>query len=356
MEYQREAFERLLGPVDLVCNSFSGPILNSELSEVYPVRIRRLSPLNHYVLFYLYVRRVVDLGAYDFVYVRYPFALPSFLWFLRQVERVNPNAKIIVEIATYPYRHELQTFRQKVLGWLDDLGAGRLKYHVDAIVTFYGQSQIHGIPCIRSNNGIDVDALPLRRPISGGGLSLVAVGNLAERHGVDRAIRGIAEDTGEHWSETTLHVVGDGPALRGLRALAEELGVEAQVQFHGMLTGQSLDQVFDRADGALDSLGIHRLALPSSSSLKAREYCARGIPFVLAGEDPDFPDSLDFVLRVPSDESPLDIARVRAFVERNADEPGLSERMRSYAESRLTWDAKLAPVARLLGAEEARGS
>lgn len=356
MEYQRAAFERLVGPIDLVCNSRAGPMLNGEVARAYPIQIRRLSPLNHYAVFYSYLPRLVDLGSYDFIYVRYPFAIPSFLWFLRQAARTSPRAKVVVEIATYPYKHELQTYRQKVFGWLDDRGAGMLKRYVDAIVTFYGQSEIHGIPCIQSANGIEVDALPLRRRTRNEGLSIISVGNLAERHGVDRAIRGLAGDLDEGTEKATLHVVGDGPAIGGLTTLANELGVATQVKFHGTLTGRALDEVFEDADVALDSLGVHRLALPSSSSLKAREYCARGIPFVMAGHDPDFAERTPFVHRVPPDDSPLDFSALRAFVAQTIDAPDLSERMRAYAKAHLAWDVKLAPIVEFLGREQVRVS
>ena len=99
------------------------------------------------------------------------------------------------------------------------------------------------------------------------------------------------------------------------------------------------------ADVALDSLAIHRLRLPTSSSLKAREYCARGVPFVLASADADFPPELDFVHRTSSDESALDVSALVSFYERlRRMHPDVHREMRRHAEKSLSWKTKLEPL------------
>jgi hypothetical protein len=130
-----------------------------------------------------------------------------------------------------------------------------------------------------------------------------------------------------------------------LQALATTLGVDSSVRFMGIQQGAELDAVFDNADVALDSLATHRLDLPCSSSLKAREYCARGVPFVTATQDPDFPECLDFIHRVSSTDQPLNISAVREFHEQILRSlPNATTEMRDYAESHLSWTTKLEPV------------
>jgi hypothetical protein len=182
---------------------------------------------------------------------------------------------------------------------------------------------------------------------------MIAVGNFAERHGLDRVLLGMARYVNQDAAKRiNLHLVGDGPAMPTLTALTSELQIEDCVRFHGLKTGAELDEVFDEADVALDSLSIHRLQLPCSSSLKAREYCARGIPFVLASNDPDFPVGLPFVHRVPSDDSPLDVSALVAFYDRlQQSDRAASESMRRYAEENLTWDSKLEPLVHYLREE-----
>jgi len=351
MEYQRAAFSRIVGDVDLVCNSLRGPMFNGESAGKYRLTGRGWSSLNHYGFFYSHVTKYVKTGEYDFLYIRYPLAVPSFLGFLRQARRANPKMVVVVEIATFPYRREFQSLKRRVLLLLDDLGRGRLKHYVDAIVTFYGQSEIYGIPCVRLRNGVDVDRIRLRhaRPF-GDEFAMIAVGNTAERHGLDRVLRGLAQHVNQPSAKRiTLHLVGDGPATPELAALTSELQIEDHVRFHGFKTGADLDAVFDESDVAIGPLSMRQLQLPSSSSLRVREYCARGIPFVLTGDDPDFPAGLSFVHRVPSDASPLDISALVDFYE-NLQEanPEIGRSMRRYAEEHLTWDVKLKPLAHYL--------
>ena len=161
MQYQWDALSALTGSVDLVCSSKQGPVLNGELAQKYQITGRWFDSLNHYSLFYEYVARLANTERYDFLYIRYPLALPSFLRFLRRVKKANPKAQIIVEIATFPYRRELRAPKQRILLALDDLGHGRLKDYVDAIVTFYGQPEIFGVPCLQMQNGVDVTRIAL---------------------------------------------------------------------------------------------------------------------------------------------------------------------------------------------------
>lgn len=354
MEYQWAAFSELTASADLVCNSIRGPVLNGKPAGKYPITGGGFDSLNHYGLFYFRIARWAEMRSYDFLYIRYPLALPSFLAFLRKAKRENPNMKIVIEIATFPYRRELEGFRRRVLRTFDDLGQGRLKNHVDAIVTFYGQREIFGVPCFQLTNGVDIDRVRLRTATpSCNEFAMIALGNLANRHGLDRVLQGMARYANQPDAKRiTLHVVGDGPAVPDLMALTSQLQLDELVHFHGLKGGPELDAVFSETHIALDSLAIHRLQLPRSSSLKAREYCARGVPFVLASDDPDFPATLPFVHRVPSDDEPVDIA---AFVEfyghLRQTAPAIHQDMRQYAEKHLTWKAKLEPLVKHLQQE-----
>lgn len=351
MEYQSEALASLIGDVDLVCSSRRGPVLNGELAMAYPVTGRWFDSANHYGVFYSYLGRLVRAKSYDFLYIRYPLALPSFLSFLRKARRSNPKSKIVSEIATFPYRREFTTAKRRALLVLDDVGHWWLKHYVDRIVTFYGQQEIYGIPCLRLTNGVDVERVPLRKqPPPRNEFTMLTVGNVAERHGMDRALHGMAVYRSQPGAvKVSLHIVGDGPAVPELTDLAKQLDLCDLVHFHGTKHGAELNVLFDQADVALDSLAIHRLRLPCSSSLKAREYCARGIPFVVASDDPDFRAPFPFAHRIPATDAHLDVPSLLRFhANLRRAHPGAHEEMRRYAEQHLTWTTKLAPLANYL--------
>ena len=351
MAYQRSALEELAGATDVICNGIQGPLFGERRFATYALTGRPFNSFNHFVLFYRHATKICTSGEYDFVYIRYPLAHPSFLRFLRDIKRCQPSLRIVLEVPTFPYRNELRSPKQKVLLALDDIGRRHLKKYVDAVVTFFGQSEIHGIPCIQVANGVDVDRIPLKRIArSGAQLRMIVAANLAPWHGIDRVLRGL-----DHYRRrrveprVTLSIVGDGPAESDLRALSSELGLDSLVTFHGLHTGAELDALFDEADLALGSLGMHRLGLERSSSLKTREYCARGIPFVLASEDPDFDRDCPFVLHVGANETPTDIeAFIQFMKELREGHPDYPSAMRRYAQTHLTWKAKLDPVIRYI--------
>jgi len=139
--------------------------------------------------------------------------------------------------------------------------------------------------------------------------------------------------------------VGEGDALPALKQLTNNLGLNRYVVFNGTKAGEELDKIFDESDVAIGSLGNHRKGLNSDSALKNREYCARGIPFVIASSDQDFPESFPYILKIPSDDSLVDINKIIEWYEElTQSHPNYSTEMRKYTEEHLSWDAKMRPV------------
>jgi hypothetical protein len=80
--------------------------------------------------------------------------------------------------------------------------------------------------------------------------------------------------------------------------------------------------------------------MSQGSSLKVREYCSRGIPFILSNEDPDFPESFEYCLHVEPTEDAIDMEMVVSFAHKVCKDPDHPLKMREYAEENLDWDIK----------------
>jgi hypothetical protein len=128
-----------------------------------------------------------------------------------------------------------------------------------------------------------------------------------------------------------------------LKKLTKTLELSKFVIFHGPKHGEELDSLLDKAHAAIGSLGSHRKGLCAAAPIKTREYCARGIPFVISYDDVDFPDDFPYMLKVPADESPVDIEQILQFYDRIKEKEFVKE-MREYAEKNLSWEVKLKPV------------
>jgi len=191
-------------------------------------------------------------------------------------------------------------------------------------------------------NGIDVSKSSLRHSPQyweKTSLNILCVAQVAYWHGIDRFIRGMHDYSGDN--TIILHIVGDGAELPNLKSLASELHLESQVIFHGFKSGADLDAMFDLCHIALGSLAGFRIGLNEFSSLKTKEYCARGIPFLMASKDVDISEEWEFTRMVPYDESPIDMNTVINFAEKVMADPNHPQKMRAFAEENLDWHAKM---------------
>jgi hypothetical protein len=261
---------------------------------------------------------------------------------------------VLVEIPTSNFRYEY--FKSGIKGWYKILNfliyGPRILSLADVIVSIGSFSPVlRGMESktLVITNGIGKDVLkkPLvHSPQKSEAFNLIGVANVAYWHGYDRVIIGLWEyyrKTAER--RVYFHIVGDGAELPKLKKLTKKLKLEEYVVFDGPKHGEELDKMFEKMHVGIGALGNHRKKLLTTSELKIREYCARGIPFVSASYDPDFPKDFPFSLRIPSDESPIDIQKVISFYKElkktHSDYPLL---MRKYAEEHLSWKVKMKPL------------
>ena len=194
-------------------------------------------------------------------------------------------------------------------------------------------------------NAVDINAISARKksPIwPSEELRLIGVAQLASWHGYDLVIRAISEFeqiAGKKF-KISFTVIGVGPALNYLKDLTKNLALEDQVKFTGSLQGSELYKKYDNAHLAISAIGIHRIGLNYSSALKAREYCAVGIPFLATGIDPDFCAEIAFryEINLCEDVGPIvDFFRSLQCVNKFPK----PETIRKYAEENLDFGKKV---------------
>lgn len=127
-------------------------------------------------------------------------------------------------------------------------------------------------------------------------------------HGCDLLIRGLANYYIQGGKRNIrLHLAGGGSELPNLKDLTAKVNLTDRVLFHGILDRDASSALFDSCTLAVGSLGLHRIGLTVASTLKTREYLARGIPFLYAGEiDVPMDRKSDFFLQIDSSERPVD--------------------------------------------------
>jgi hypothetical protein len=300
--------------------------------------------LTYYAFFYFFAAS--HAARLDYVYIRYQGASPALLWMLRKVRRRNASAAVFIEIPTYPYQAAAITLRAKLMLLIDTLWRDAVFRRADRVVTFSRDPTIFGVPTIQTDNGVDVGEFTLLPPPRHGDtLRLVGVANVSYWHGYDRVIIGL----GRYYAaggtrDVHFDIVGTGFDLQALKDLTLREGLGHRVHFHGVRRGDELTKILERCHVGVSCIALHRKR-SDTSDLKSREYCARGLPFVIGYADRDFPAELRFVFQAPADDSPLDIGKVVDFhAGLLAAHPEYQRDMRDYAVNRLAWQVKMEPV------------
>lgn len=322
------------------CNNHKRRMVDDEVLQDYGTGLK--GKIQKRTAFYCVYRYVTE-NKIDFVYARSDHNTTPFLILLyRKLQQ--KGVKTVLEIPTYPYDQEykgLPFAYQRVL-LVDKCLRHTMAKYIDKIVTFSNDRTIFGRPTIRISNGIDFDSVPLKSetPLPDNELHLIAVATIHPWHGFDRAIRGLAAYY-EHprQKEVFLHIVGQGvPEVTDeYHRLVQESGLKDRVIFHGTLFGEALNEVFNQCQLGIGSLARHRSGITHLKSLKNREYTARGIPFVYSEIDDDF-EQMPYKMKVPADESPLNIQQLIDFRESVSQS---SREIRNSIEQTLSWNVQM---------------
>jgi glycosyltransferase involved in cell wall biosynthesis len=283
----------------------------------------------------------------DVMYIRYThYANPMFIRFLKKLKEIG--VKILVEIPTYPYDHEYakaSSFSKwKLL--VDKAYRGKIGKYIHKFITFSNDDYIWNKETIKISNAVDPDLVPLSKSkFDGESLIFIGVSNLATWHGYDRLIRSIAnyyQVGAEHKLKVYFDVVGDGPIYNELKVLALDLDVDKYITFFGSLDGVDLNEVFDKANIGVDSLGRHRSGSFHNNSLKSKEYLFRGLPIIMSHEDISLSEN-DLFIKLSANEDVFDIFKLVDWYTNSKFE---KEKIRAYAMNIFTWDIQTQKILR----------
>lgn len=279
---------------------------------------------------------------FDAVYIRYPFADLQFILTLKNVKK--HVSLIFIEIATYPIeRWGINYGLKKFLISRIDMFFGLFlkKYVHQFRIIGSNADKVYGVPAINISNCIDSSSIPVKTTNKKtDAFTIITVSTMNDYHGYDRLIIGLNEYYKKHTNSFKVKIimVGKGPMEEGWKSLLKDFGLENDIEFVGIKTQEELTQYFNIADIAVGSLGLHRVGLYDISTLKCKEYCARGIPFVCSNNELGFDQDFPFIMHVDANESPIDVKELLDSYVKIIDEyPNYSKLMRDYAEENLNW-------------------
>lgn len=289
----------------------------------------------------------------DFIYVRKAWFMDGdFILFLKKVKRINPDIKIVLEIPTYPYDAEGKNIDMIPLKIKDKFWRKKLYKYIDKIITYSEDKEIFNISTINTSNAVDIKTCKRKRKSTTKyPINMIACASLYYWHGFDRAIEGIKNYYAEEKDnkvELNLYIVGNGEEYPIYQKLISKYSLEEHVFLVGAKYGEDLDCIYDTCQIGLDSMGRHRSGVLYNSSLKGKEYCAKGL-MIVSGVRTELDDAtdFDFYYRIPADDSPVNFDEIIMFYNNHTKTKSIDEiqeEIVEYADEHFDFSVVMKPI------------
>ena len=321
---------------------------NGQKTGIQFVKLRDIMRYARGYALYNFMKNLIE--PYEKLVLRYPTVDLSF-FFLKDIIRSMPvftehHSKEVFEVsvnAKSVLKRKLSIFFENhffrpalgeikgVIGLTNEICAYELKR--------LGKTK----PAVVIPNGVDVENVPFTkfRKFDGKNLNMIFIsGNFQPWQGLDRIFESLLQFKNRSLN-LKLYVVGN--VNEETRKLISQVNTlkNIEIEIAGVLTGEKLDSIFTQATIAVSSLSLYRKGMVEACALKTREYTARGIPFILGYDDPDFKEDEDFFMRLPNTSGLFDFDEVIDFALKVSANPEISNYMRNFAMKRLDWKTKM---------------
>lgn len=305
------------------------------------------------------VKKIANVHHFDSVYIRYPKSDAKFISVLKCLHA--KGCKVVIEIPTYPYNGNLRDgLKVLAIAAVDYIYRSQIHKYVDRIVTYSDDEIIFGVPTIKTINGISFDSVGINHYIGNNTeINLISVATNYECHGFDRIILGLKQYYAKPKEiNVNFHIIGNGPAIETYKKMIDGTPeLKAHIFLDGFLSGEKLEEQYGYADIAVNSLALYRLGLKKESTLKTKEYAAKGLPIISS----TFVDALTqngnrkFVLKVDDCNAPIKIQDIIEFynsIYHNASHEDVAREIRSEAKDVCDMSVTLSEVVEYLRGEK----
>lgn len=298
-------------------------------------RLRKTVKINK--LFKKEVINYIENNQFDYCYIR---RIGFFVIFLTSMfKRISNSTKILYEIPTYPldkYDSFLINFSQKIEMFYFNLF---IKKYITLIPVIL-QNDIKRDPkMISISNGIDYNKFQHtndKKPVLDNTFHMLIVAHVLPWHGYDRLIKSIKEYQGK--KKIVVDIYGDkNQEIKNLEELTKQLNLTKQVYFKGEEKLENILKGIDKYHIAIGSLGYHRRDGKYDTSIKNKEYCAMGLPFVTSSIDLSFPKDFKYLYKVESNDNAFEIEKIIDWYQSISKE-NYKKEMKKYAKEHLEYE------------------
>ncbi len=269
---------------------------------------------------------------YDLIYVR---RLMSKLFSAASsIRKVGKMIPIVYEIPTYPLDTN-ETLLYKIRDLLEMRLYASLSDSI-ALTTVILRQDIR-LPenWISFHNGIDISDYSVTPvPHLDERIDFMIVANMADWHRYDRMVCAMKNYNGKYTLHLTV-IAPENDTVNRLKKLVNEYGLDTKVDFVGKKDIPQIREIAKCCHIGIGQLSRSTDCSPQINTLKTKDYCAMGLPFVTSCRDtsfePDYPYA--YVLKKMDDE--LILSDVIAWYEKIHLNQGYRQEMYDYAKENL---------------------
>lgn len=161
----------------------------------------------------------------------------------------------------------------------------------------------------------------------------------ADFNGLDRVFEGLANYKGNAKIKFYLY----GKNLQNEKLMIDRLKINDKVITGEYIDKTEIDRLVEEMNLGISALAVHRKGLKETTTIKSREYFARGLPFIYGHRDPDLSDRSELknmCLELAGNDQPIDFEEVIKWYDQ-IDKANVSEQMRDFAMKNLDYKVKL---------------
>jgi len=246
-----------------------------------------------------------------------------------------PLSQILGVPLTVTVHDSHEQLRQRELGMLQ-----RLQASAAGLALVSESSKAIGVKRTGSDerlrviyNGIDLSEFPENAEVSPGmGINILSVGRLANGKRIDEGIRIFGQlksrSHGCHY-----RIIGEGPERARLQALANQLGLDTSITFHGNLEHAQVRRRLVESDILLHP------GVDESFGLVVAEAMAAGKPVVAArsGAIPELLADQESGYLYPSGDESLAVKYLAGLVDNNKRRLAMGRYARKVVEDKFSW-------------------
>ena len=279
---------------------------------------------------------------FDLAYLRWHTYDNTFLAMLKALH--EKGTKSIVEAHAWTPNRIPDGIISRYQIAMDNRYSKYAKNYVSLVAGMSEYDNIWGINTVKVDNAVDLESIKERHWVRKNGvLRIVSVSNEREYHGYDRLLRGI-RNYYDNGGQRKIEVHFVGVFLESTKKLTDELKLSDIVYFHGKKFGDELDEIYDNSDIGIGALAHHRIGMYAGSSLKTKEYFAKGLPFIYGWKEPAFDETYPYAHRVELCEEPVDMEEIIDFYDSIKDDPNMVYNMRQFAKEHYSWEKELTKI------------